>query len=189
MRFSYKIQRIVNDQTNMFCGLLLEADYVGEHQVGIDDILSEMCGQTVPGKEADPLAKYRVRPDKCGVGSGGLVLAQGQVFGWKHGRRCKLKSLNFFGPEVYFGPDHVQEVAIKDRTLSASWSGKAFHISSRTDDEKADLRELMAAGARGELIICLAHQLNNPYGRGGLMFLIETRLEDDFLDGLKNGGC
>ncbi len=177
MRFSYMIEDMRQEPEGLLLGLFVGADHVGEHQYGIERILQEICGHDNGDGERPGLARYRVRPEKCGDETDGLTLSEGYVIAWSNGRRRRLRSLNFFAPRDNFPSDHVQEIAIKERLLSASWSGSAFHLSARSPEARDTLNELMSAARKGDLIICPARHVSNPFHAGGMMFIIESRAD------------
>lgn len=152
----------------------MRADYVAEHQWGIDELLRAVGGEP----SAAGLERYRASPGEKRV----LQAYEGHVFGWRVGRKTKLRATLLVGDATDLSPDYIPEVANRDKALNGTWDGKNFILSARDSEGVAFLHELAAEAQRGNVLVYQGLNPINPASGGCLMLLIEDITPQEHLN-------
>lgn len=152
----------------------MRADYVAEHQFGIDDLL-----RTVGGKpESAGLERYRVSPGNDQV----LQAREGYVYGWRVGRKTKLRATLLIGDPSDLSPSYVAEVADREKSLNGTWDRKNFILSARDAETGSFLRDIASEAQDRNVLIYQGMNPIDPVSGGCLMLLIENRTPQKYLD-------
>jgi hypothetical protein len=151
----------------------MRADYRAEHQYGIDELLLSVGAR--PGSEG--LDRWRVSPGKEGV----VQAREGHVYGWRVGRKAKLRATLLVGVPLDLNHDFIVEVADRDKPLNGAWSGKNFILSGRDVESATLLREIAREAHAGNVLVYQGMNPVDPASGGSLMLLIESKTPPDVL--------
>jgi hypothetical protein len=152
----------------------MRADYTAEHQGGIDDLLLAVGGRP----NGDGLSRYRVS-----FGSGQVMqVREGHVYGWRVGRKSKLRATLLIGDPSDLNPSYIVEVADRDKNLNGTWDRKNFILSARDAESVSFLREIASEAQAGNVLVYQGMNPVDPISGGCLMLLIEDRAPQEHLD-------
>ena len=159
--------RVYKTEHGVAYAIAMRADYRAEHQVGINDLLLSVGADP----ESVGLERYRVRPGKPDV----VQVTEGYVYGWRTGRKSKLRATLLVGVPEEIGRDYIVEVADREKVLNATWSGKNFIVSARDKESSALLREIAVEANSGRVLVYQGMNPVEPTDGGCLMLVIENR--------------
>lgn len=151
----------------------MRADYVAEHQWGIDDLLRSVGGKP----DSVGLERYRVSPGNDQV----LQAKEGYVYGWRVGRKTKLRATLLIGDPSDLSPSYVAEVADREKPLNGTWDRKNFILSARDAESGAFLRDIASEAQVGNVLVYQGINPVDPASGGCLMLLIENRTPQEHL--------
>ncbi len=151
----------------------MRADYRAEHQQGIDELLRSVGAKP----ESIGLERYRTAPAKDDV----IQVAEGHVYGWRVGRKSKLRATLLIGVPQDLSPGYIVEVADRDKALNATWDGRNFLLSGRDPESAAFLREISVEAQAGNVLVYQGMNPINPVDSGCLMLLVESRAPSEVL--------
>jgi hypothetical protein len=152
----------------------MRADYVAEHEWGIDDLLRSVSGNPA-GRGLD---RYRTSPGNEQF----LQVKEGHVYGWRVGRKAKLRATLLVGVPEDLSPDYIPEIADREKPLNGTWDRKNFILSARDQEGRAFLRELAQEARIGNVLLYQGMNPIDPENGGCLMILIEDRTPEEHLN-------
>jgi hypothetical protein len=155
----------------------MRADYKAEHEGGINPLMRVLTSNDGIGLDSNRIAAERVGP-----GKDAFQLKEGHVYGWKAGRKSKLRALLLVGDLSDLNPEYTPEIADRDKPLNGTWDSKNFILSARDDESKALLKEVEAEASRRNVLIFQGFNPVNPSDGGCLILLIEDRTPVEYLD-------
>lgn len=166
--------RIYRTSDGLPYAISMRADYRAEHQYGIEELL-----RSVGAKPEKPgLERYRVPPGNDAA----LQVKEGHVYGWRAGRKAKLRATLLVAVPQDLNPDYIVEVADRDKALNATWDGKNFVLSGRDSESAEFLRELADESQAGNVLVYQGMNPIDPVDSGCLMLLVESRAPSDVLE-------
>lgn len=176
MKDSYFVE-IHNTPDGLPFAISMRADYRAEHQRGIAPLKQALTsGDQVVGIES-----LRVLPDKVSADGTAFQVKEGHVYGWKVGRKAKLRATLLIGDLSNLYPDYIPEVADRDKVLNGAWDSKNFIVSARDADTKGFLVQLAEEARRGNVLIFQGLNPLDPRSGGCLMLLVEDRTPTECL--------
>lgn len=178
------LSEIVNSSGEQYeeCGLVLSADFTAEHEFGI--------------KELNNILKINEHTSTPGIARRSVTVPINQRFlkfnenvkiSVYHRGKKKKQNVSVLNLSAYPEKDYskLEIDAGDDARYEAYWSWQGFEIFAFTDDAKAFLRELYEAMMRLDFAVWTGGS-SNPFGRGGLILAIPSRVAAKHLEMMAN---
>lgn len=181
MRDSYHINVVRNESGDAWA-IFLRADYIAQHEHGISQLLGEVADADAQGVE-----RYRVVGSRCTPEDGNFQIERGFVYGWRAGRKSKLRATLLYGVRPVTGPTYVREIADRDKPLNGAWSHDNFVLMARDKEMASVLEGFASSAANGECFLYQGMNLIDPYQGGGLMLIKEVSAPKEVLTKLATG--
>jgi hypothetical protein len=163
--------------------IYLEAASIGQHECGIDDMMSALG---IGDESIDGLERYTVTRSTGAVfGEALFKTFEQKVYSWANGRRKTIKVLALSVLTPDWREDHRPGLYNDTDEHCGEFNRENAVVFARTSEAKAMLRLIEEHAARGDIAVYWHFQSANPFNRGGLMISIPSLIEEEFRDDIR----